>query len=302
MLLRILPSSRTFGSGLPDVTRRSWIFGRTRRFSRAKYSSSAQDQPIDLEFSEQIPKNGNRTEGALVILHGLFGSKRIWTSFMKAFCRDLDIPVYALDLRNHGSSQHILPMTSTAMAADVLHFIEQKKLNKVSLLGHSMGGKVAMTLALNPARPPSALSKLIVADISPTRTQLPEEYSSYIEAMKRIESMRLQTRKEAEQALAEYEQDPDIVLFLLTNIVMPQESGLDHIRFRIPLETLSDAIPELGWFPYLPGETKWDGMTLFVKGANSDFINHRDYPIMKDFFPKMRMETLEAGHWVHTEQ
>ncbi|KAF5348438.1 hypothetical protein D9757_012782 [Collybiopsis confluens] len=264
--------------------------------ARANYSSCS---AIDLEFSEQIPKNGNRTESALVILHGLFGSKRNWSSFMKAFTRDLDAPVYALDLRNHGHSQHTSPMTYSAMAADVLRFIEQKSLSQVSLLGHSMGGKVAMTVALNPA---SALSHLIVADIAPNRGQLSDEFSSYIEAMKRIESMKLQTRKEAERALAEYEKDSNVLLFLLTNIILPKESGSDHIRFRIPLGTLSDAIPNLGSFPFRPGETKWGGKTLFIKGTKSNFIKDSDYPTMKEFFPSMKLETLDAGHWVHAEQ
>ncbi|KAE9392569.1 alpha/beta-hydrolase [Gymnopus androsaceus JB14] len=268
------------------------------------YSSDNQVKPVDLEFLEQIPENGNRTEGALVILHGLFGSKRNWSSLSKAFSRDLDIPVYALDLRNHGTSPHALPMTYSAMAADVLHFIQQRNLSKISLLGHSMGGKVVMALALNPSLPHSVLHNLIVADIAPIRASLSGEFLSYIEAMKRVESMKLRTRKEALEVLAEYEKDPNVVLFLLTNIITPHTSDPEHdyIRFRIPLETMSDAIQEIGSFPYAPGETRWDGRTLFVKGEKSKFINHHYIQTMKDFFPNMKLDTLDAGHWVHGER
>ncbi|KAJ3862561.1 alpha/beta-hydrolase [Lentinula novae-zelandiae] len=271
------------------------------------YSSHTQSQPIDpvdLSFIEQIPENGNNTEGALVILHGLFGSKRNWSSLSKAFSRDLGIPVYALDLRNQGSSPHALPMTYTSMATDVMHFIEKKNLSKISLLGHSMGGKVAMALALNPSLPPTVLQNLIVADIAPVRAHLSPEFIWYIKAMKKIESMKLRTRKEARQVLTEYEKDPNVVLFLLTNILMPHSelNRGEYIRFRIPLRTMDDAIPELGSFPYAPGETEWEGRTLFIKGKKSAFINHHYHQTMEDFFPRMTMETLDAGHWVHGER
>ncbi|GAW03461.1 alpha beta-hydrolase [Lentinula edodes] len=253
----------------------------------SSHTQSQQIEPVALSFLEQIPENGNNTEGALVILHGLFGSKRNWSSLSKAFSRDLGIPVYALDLRNHGSSPHALPMTYTSMATDVMHFIEKKSLSKISLLGHSMGGKVAMALALNPSLPPTVLQNLIVADIAP-----------------KIESMKLRTRKEARQVLTEYEKDPNVVLFLLTNILMPHSelNRGEYIRFRIPLRTMDDAIPELGSFPYAPGETEWEGRTLFIKGKKSAFINHHYHQTMEDFFPRMTMEMLDAGHWVHGER
>ncbi|KAF9077081.1 alpha/beta-hydrolase [Rhodocollybia butyracea] len=288
-----------------QLTRRRlpWNLISCARYSSTSNSETEATTPQELDFLEQIPENGNKTNGALVILHGLFGSKRNWTSLSKAFSRDLNIPVYALDLRNHGTSPHALPMTYAAMASDVLNFIKQKKLERISLLGHSMGGKLAMTVALDPSLPPSGvLQNLIIADIAPVRAKLSNEFVLYTEAMKKIESMKLRTRKEATRVLEEYEKDTNIVLFLLTNILMPNETGEDYIRFRIPLGTLSDALSELGSFPYLPGERKWEGKTLFVKGEKSKFINHHYHSAMNDFFPNMNMEPIDTGHWVHAER
>ncbi|KAJ3794408.1 alpha/beta-hydrolase [Lentinula aff. detonsa] len=298
-LLRNLPSANK----LPVYQRPACLARQLPQlYSRcyASYAETPSDSvPVDLDFLEQIPENGNNTDGALVILHGLFGSKRNWSSLSKAFSRDLETPVYALDLRNHGSSPHALPMTYTSMATDVLNFIRKKNLSKISLLGHSMGGKVAMALALNPSLPPSMLQNLIVADIAPVRTQLSPEFISYIKAMKRIENMRLRTRKEAQSVLTEYEKDPDVVLFLMTNILMPhsESNRENYIRFRVPLKYMEDAMPEIGSFPYVPNETKWDGRTLFIKGRRSKFINHHYHQTMEDFFPNMTIETLDAGHW-----
>ncbi|KAG6808777.1 hypothetical protein H0H93_016497, partial [Arthromyces matolae] len=161
--------------------------------------------PIDLSYDVYIPPSGNETGDALVILHGLFGSKRNFASLSKAFLRDLDRPVYTLDLRNHGSSKHATPMTYEAMAEDVRHFITRLKLNGVSLLGHSMGGKVAMTLALSPS--PPNLANLIVSDIAPTQSSLSPSFKVYLNSMARIQdpASNIRTREEANSALQEVE-------------------------------------------------------------------------------------------------
>ncbi|KAK7462741.1 hypothetical protein VKT23_007327 [Stygiomarasmius scandens] len=287
MALGLLRRFSSFSRGLSALS----------RSARSLSTSSV----VDLDHSEQISSDGNRTQGALVILHGLFGSKQNWSSLSKAFSKDLNKPVYALDLRNHGRSPHALPMTYTQMAADVLHFIQKKELREISLLGHSMGGKVAMSLALNPSLPPSTLSNLIVADIAPSRGKLSDEFLTYIQAMKKIEDMKLKTRKEATEVLREYEKDASVVAFLLTNIIIPS-GPTEYVHFRIPLDILGDAIPEIGSFPYAPGETKFEGNTLFIKGEKSNFINRHNIPAVEAFFPNMKMQTLDAGHWVHGER
>jgi len=217
--------------------------------------------------------------------------------------RDLNIPVYALDLRNQGNSPHAKPMTYSAMAADVLHFIRSRSLQRVCLLGHSMGGKVAMSVALDPSLSDSdeQISKLIVADVAPSRANLSPSFVGYIQTMKKIETAKVGSRKEALEMLEECEPDITVRQFLLTNLNRMTTSE-PFAKFRVPLETLAEAMPEIGSFPYMPGERVWEGLTLFIKGSQSAYINHNNLPSAKSFFPNLRLETLDAGHWVHGER
>lgn len=224
--------------------------------------------------------------------------KRNWLSLSKAFLRDLQRPVYALDLRNHGSSPHAEPMTYESMATDVLHFLRSNSLSKVSLLGHSMGGKVAMAVALSAELPADAIEHLIVEDIAPSNAALSTDFQSYVEAMKKIERSEVSSRREAQDILAPYESDPITRAFLLTNL----DTTAQPFKFRIPLDIIESSISDLGGFPYQPGECSWRGNTLFVKGAKSKYINKNNIPIAKEFFPSMSLETLDAGHWVHAER
>ncbi|EPS95929.1 hypothetical protein FOMPIDRAFT_1053727 [Fomitopsis schrenkii] len=257
-------------------------------------------KPVNLHFDKLVPSTGNATDRPLVILHGLFGMKRNWLSLSKAFLRDLDTPIYTLDLRNHGTSPHARPMTYAAMAVDILHFFRTHSLTNVSLLGHSMGGKVAMSVALSPDCPPD-LRHLIVADIAPSKGPLSREFSGYVEALKKIEASKVTSRKEAQDILRPYEQDAMTRAFLLTNL---KNQGHEHhaLEFQIPLDIVGESIPELGSFPYEPGERTWEGSTLFIKGTKSKYINDHNIPVAQQFFPNMELERLEAGHWVHAEK
>ncbi|KAJ7682092.1 Alpha/Beta hydrolase protein [Mycena polygramma] len=258
---------------------------------------TTQITPIDLHYTSQIPSD-NKTSGAIVILHGLFGSARNWGAHTRTFARNLQRPVYALDLRNHGHSKHARPMTYTAMAADVIHFIRQHSLSDVSLIGHSMGGKVAMTVALESSLPASTLSKLIVVDIAPARGKLSDEFMGYISAMKKIEAAQISSRKEALEILHEYEKDPHVCAFLLTNLI--QQPHASH--FRIPVDIIGNSIEELGSFPFTPEEAQWQGETMFIKGSKSSYINRNNIPLAEKFFPAMKLENLDTSHWVHSEK
>ncbi|KAJ7755858.1 Alpha/Beta hydrolase protein [Mycena metata] len=253
--------------------------------------------PIDLHYTSQI-SGDNKTSGAIVLLHGLFGSSRNWAAHSRTFAQNLQRPVYALDLRNHGASEHVQPMTYSAMAADVIHFIRQHSLSDVSLLGHSMGGKVAMTVALDSSLPPFTLSKLIVVDIAPARGKLSDEFNGHISAMKKIEAAKLSNRKEALKILQEYEKDPDLCAFLLTNLI--QKPNASH--FRIPVDLMGESAADIGYFPFTPEEAQWTGKTLFVKGSRSSFLNRHNIPLAEKFFPNMKLETLDTHHWVHSEK
>ncbi|KAI0649164.1 alpha/beta-hydrolase [Trametes meyenii] len=265
-------------------------------------AASSQAKPVELHFDKVVPEDGDETRNPLVILHGLFGTKRNWGSLSKAFVRELGRPVYALDLRNHGTSPHAEPHTYTAMADDVVHFCQVHSLTNVSLLGHSMGGKVAMTVALDPKTPSDLLSQLIVADIAPSRGALSPEFQGYIRGMKQIEESHVKTRQDADHLLTEFERDRMTRAFLLMNLEHPTPHHPHPLRFRIPVDLLGNSIPELGSFPYLPGERTWDGPTLFIKGEKSKYINKHNIDAARAFFPNMVIERLDAGHWVHSER
>ncbi|KAI5122520.1 hypothetical protein M0805_005248 [Coniferiporia weirii] len=264
--------------------------------------SSATVPPVDLKFDVYNgPVDPQADKGPLIICHGLFGSKRNWQSLGKVFAKQLNRPVIPLDLRNFGESPQREQMDYTTMATDIIHFCDKHSLKNVSLLGHSMGGKVAMTVALRPDLPKGMLSHLIIVDISPIRANLSSEFPRYVDGMLEIESEgSVKSKKDAFNKLHEYEEDPLIRQFLLTNLEPTPEGN--PIKFRVPLRTVKNSLPDIGWFPYEAGEAAWDGPTLFVKGSKSNYIKLKHLDTMRQFFPKMRMETLEAGHWVHHER
>ncbi|KAG6850218.1 hypothetical protein H0H93_016397 [Arthromyces matolae] len=296
-----------------------FVRGPVARLPTRRLISTSTPRVVDLDFATQVPPNGNTKDGALVILHGLLGSKRNFTSLAKMFMKNLNIPVYSLDLRNHGTSPHVEPMTYPAMANDVIHFLRTHSLSNITLLGHSMyvpvlnmllvvfneytrGGKVAMSVALHPSQSEEqTLSRLIVADVAPTRAVLSSEFKTYLDGMKRVEALELRTRKEAMAALEDYAPDPMLRQFLLTNL-NPLTQSEPYAKFRVPLDTLSAAIPEIGWFPYAPGERSWTRPTLFIKGSQSSYINKHSLEPMESFFPNLELETLDAGHWVHGDR
>ncbi|KAG8947944.1 hypothetical protein FRC04_010141 [Tulasnella sp. 424] len=159
-----------------------------------------------------------------------------------------------------------------------------------------------MAAALSPDLPPEVLSKLIVVDMSPARGPISDEFKTYLKAMKEIEHKRVKSRKEADDVLQAYEPDVSVRQFLLTNLDRAPTGATPHQKFRIPLDILDKGIDGIGDFPYEPDHRKWEGKTLFVKGSKSKYINRRNIPIAKEYFPNMEMITLEAGHWVHAEQ
>ncbi|KAG7097449.1 hypothetical protein E1B28_004794 [Marasmius oreades] len=238
----------------------------------------------------------------IVFLHGLLGSKRNWTSISKNFARSSRRPVYAIDLRNHGDSPHKRPHTYEAMTADLFHFFQTHQLKDITLIGHSMGGKVAMSMALHPELPKDTISELIVEDIAPSRGSLSSDFRSYVEAMRFMEESCVKTRKEAIEILSKTEKNVDIVNFLLTNLITPRSGSGDSVQFRVPLDALHDHLDDLGSFPYNPGDVEWNGPTLFIKGNKSNYINKNNLPIAQQFFPNMKSLTLDASHWVHAER
>jgi len=283
------------------------------RFQNRCYSSNNSSTTLELAYEEYNPKEGlASTRGPLLILHGLFGSKQNWRSLSKSLTQRLSRKVYALDLRNHGSSPHSVRdgvHTYESMANDVRALVANMGWEDVSVMGHSMGGKVSMALFLSSQSQASAspLSDLIVVDIAPTRGSISEDFKGYLRAMKRIEEMKVGSRKEADKVLEGDGgiKDPSIRAFLLTNL-LPITSSSPHAKFRVPLDLIDASLDDLGDFPFGPpsegGETTWAGPTLMIKGTRSKYINSRNLPVAREFFPNMRLEELDTVHWVHAER
>ncbi|KAG9085967.1 hypothetical protein FRC06_003333 [Ceratobasidium sp. 370] len=118
--------------------------------------------------------------------------------------------------------------------------------------------------------------------------------------MEEINAAKVLTKKQGEEILKKYEPDPSVRAFLLHNLVAPAKG--EPLRFRIPLSIIANGIDGIGDFPHTPGQEIWEGPVLFVKGAKSKYINRRNTPVMEQYFPNMKLEILDAGHWVHAEK
>ncbi|GAA5822602.1 hypothetical protein JCM5353_005500 [Sporobolomyces roseus] len=279
-------------------TRASAALPRSSAISSTRLLSSG-PSPVKLAYESQLPAAGQTSsKPPLVVLHGLYGSKQNWRSLAKGMASKLGREVFTLDLRNHGHSPHVRECSYEDLAADVKGFIQQeKKLDDCIVVGHSMGGKVAMALALEGC---DALSKLVVVDIAPGVGKISPEFRAYLDAMKEIDAAQVHSRKEADAILEKTEPDLGIRQFLLTNL--DRESPTSPYKFRLPLSYLRNAIDEIGNFPFAPGEKIFDKPSLFLKGKKSKYINSRNIPIINQFFPNSRLETLDTGHWVHAER
>ena len=231
------------------------------------------------------------TAGApLLIMHGLFGSLGNWGWHSRELA--MNFAVTGLDLRNHGGSPHSNVMDYQCMADDVLEFMDDHGIERCHLLGHSMGGKVAMQLAL---QAPHRVDHLVVADIAPVQYQ--GEHDSVFSGLLAIDLAAIGSRSEADSILVKYEEDELVRQFLLTNLVRNPEGGF---HWRINLQVLHASYSKLR---DRPTGSVFDGPVLFLKGALSNYITekHRDEILQR--FPKAKIKVImHTGHWLHAEK
>ena len=227
----------------------------------------------------------------LLILHGLFGCGQNWHTQARALRNRFS--VHTLDQRNHGRSFHAREMTYPLMAGDVRRYMDAHKLERAHVLGHSMGGKTAMALALaHPAR----IDHLVIADVAPKRSE--PRYREFLDAMRSLDLPSLDRRSEADRRLRAAVPDTAIRRFLLKNLV-PDENGA--FRWRVNLAAIDRAYETIFGAPETAGV--FPGPALFLRGARSSFVTADDMPAILDPFPGARLQTIEnAGHWIHTEQ
>ncbi|KAK2029454.1 alpha/beta-hydrolase [Colletotrichum zoysiae] len=235
----------------------------------------------------------------IIFLHGLFGSKKNNRTISKVLARDLGRPVYALDLRNHGESPHDGQHDYSHMAEDVAGFIDQHGLEQPTVIGHSMGAKAAMTLAL---KSPELVQNIVAVDNAPVDAVLESSFSKYIQALKKIEASDITRQAEADQILQEYENSLPIRQFLLGNLYRPDPSKPQQ-KFRVPLDIISRSLNHMGDFPFKdPTKVRFEKPALFVRGTKSKYVPDDVLPIIGQFFPKFRLADLDAGHWCISEK
>ncbi|HUB96694.1 MAG TPA: alpha/beta fold hydrolase [Stellaceae bacterium] len=228
----------------------------------------------------------------LLILHGLFGSHGNWAAVARRLGEWRT--VYVLDLRNHGASPWDDRMDYPAMAEDVAAFVADHGIARPAILGHSMGGKVAMTLAL---ADPALLERLVVVDIAPVARR--PTHLEEAEAMRSIDLTKVTRRGDADAQMRLRIEDPAVRAFLLQNLV----AGSQGMHWRLNLEAIVANMAELAGFPAFPPGTAYRGSTLVVRGANSAYIRDADRPAFAQLFPDYRLVTIEgAGHWLHAER
>lgn len=226
----------------------------------------------------------------LIILHGLFGLNDNWQSFSKQITEN-NIAVYAVDLRNHGSSPHDSVFDYDSMADDVFAFISKHDLQNVNIMGHSLGGKVAMKFAL---KHQDILKSLIVVDIAP-RYYAPH-HQQIIKALQAVDLDTVNTRKEAEHILSGYIDDAGVKMFLLKNLYWEG----DRLQWRFNLKVIAEKIESVG--ERITSTEKFEGKTLFIKGEKSKYITDDDKSEILNLFPEAEIKTCaNAGHWVHAD-
>lgn len=227
----------------------------------------------------------------VVILHGLLGSGRNWATLGKRLGEAHR--VFALDLRNHGASPWADEMSYELMAWDVRSFIEANDLGPVILIGHSMGGKTAMRLALDA---PSLIEKLVVVDIAPVNYD--HGFGAYVDAMQAIGVGGLSSRNEIDDLLAATVPEAGIRAFLLQNLVR-QDQGF---AWRTNLAGLATAMPALMTFPSSQDD-RFANPSIVLAGMNSSYVQPAHRVEIRRLFPEAEVRYIaDAGHWLHAEQ
>ena len=237
-----------------------------------------------------IELEGNGS-GTLFILHGLFGSSDNWQTIAKGFIKYAEVVL--IDLRNHGRSPHFEKHNYDLMAEDLNRLIDHLGYSKVAVLGHSMGGKVAMTFGQNY---PEKVSELIIADISPRH--YPPHHQLILKALNSVDFQKHQKRKDVQHVMSEYINHPAIIQFLMKGLGRDENQKL---TWKFNLQTLTSEIENIGE-PQNPNK-KYEGSVKFISGENSDYVLEEDKLLIERIFPKVQYYSIpNAGHWLHAEQ
>jgi esterase len=228
----------------------------------------------------------------LLVLHGLFGSSSNWRSVARHLASTHT--VHSVDLRNHGASPWADSMGYTEMADDVLQLIDRLGLNRPAVMGHSMGGKTAMALAL---RHPQRVRQLVVIDIAPV--SYADTLTPFAEAMRSADVLAASNRADVQRRLQQAVPDPGVVPFLMQNLVTHN----DRFEWRINLLGIAAAMPQLCGFPSELLGAGFNRSVTVIAGAHSGYVAADNESAFAPMFSQVSVEVIEnAGHWVHADQ
>lgn len=247
--------------------------------------------PVELHTS-RVEATTDSPGAPLVIAHGLLGQGRNFGTLARGFAEKR--PVISVDMRNHGDSPWHDLMDYFAMADDLAAVINAHAGGRAHLLGHSMGGKAAMIMAL---RHPDLLASLVVADIAPVAYD--HAYHKEISAMQRLGLEGISRRSQADAIMKTMISEAGMRAFLLQNLSVSEGVA----RWKPNLKALSVSMPEITGWPTPARDARYDGPTLFVRGGDSAYVLTEHEPIIAGLFPKVEYATITgAGHWLHAER
>lgn len=227
----------------------------------------------------------------LIILHGLFGNQSNWAQHARIFANTY--AVYGFDHRNHGRSEWADEMDYPTMANDVRETMKIHNIENAYFIGHSMGGKTAMQLALTR---PQLVKKLVIVDIAPVKYK--SHHDAIFEGLEFLNLDMIDHRSDADEILSEYVAEKSVRDFLLANLQKDEEGTF---FWRMNLEAIRKGYREL--LDGLESNTSFDGEVLFVKGEKSNYIMKSHEKKIMQLFPNAQIQTLKStGHWLHTEQ
>lgn len=236
----------------------------------------------------------SRIEGEgkpLLIIHGFLGTSDNWKTLAGQYAQN-GYQVHAIDLRNHGKSFHSDDFTYTDMVNDVVEYCDANNIAKADIIGHSMGGKVAMFLV---TQHPEKVDRLVVADIGPK--YYAPHHQDILAGLNAVDFSAKPTRNDVEEVLAGHITDFGTRQFLMKNLYWKEPGQLD---FRFNLPVFNEKIDNIG--EALPGDAVFGGPTLFLRGDRSRYIKDEDIPGIKLHFPQAEIKDIKnSGHWLHAE-
>lgn len=227
----------------------------------------------------------------MILIHGMFGS----LSNLGMLARNLinNYRVISVDLRNHGDSPHAQQMDLASMAADIVELMDDLNIHSANLIGHSLGGKIAMQIALNF---PSRVQSLVVVDISPVTYSGGQDQA--LAALAALSQLSVDSRSAADQVMSEYIKEAPTRAFLLKNLARDSQGNLS---LKLNMASILDNYATT--LVAAPTGDSYAGPTLFLKGENSAYIQDKHRPIIEKMFPNVKLEVVaNTGHWLHAER